>query len=264
MRLVPDDARVRGRRGECRAGCRGPTLQLGREEEVGQLGAAVGDLRVVALRGVALEHGAVATVMGDRGHRGDPRRRGGQQVRHEQPGQREVAEVVRAELQLEPVGGHAVLGRGHDAGVVDEEVEGPVEAVCQCVHRLLRGEVEPLDAGGARHAGPADPLGRGVTQVGVADREHDVGAVPGQLERLDVAEARVGPGDECGGPGEVADPVGCPAHGCSLWLGQRRVLPPQYASRGPAPSDPVPASVATGRVWRWSRWSRVRVARASR
>ena len=65
---------------------------------------------------------------------------------HQQAGQREVAEVVRAELQLETVGGLAPSGRGHHPGVVDEPVERPLEALGQRVHGLLRGEVEPLDA----------------------------------------------------------------------------------------------------------------------
>ena len=43
----------------------------------------------------------------------------------QQPGQGEVAQVVGRHLQLEAVGGLAV-GRAHDAGVVDEEVEAGV------------------------------------------------------------------------------------------------------------------------------------------
>jgi hypothetical protein len=40
-------------------------------------------------------------------------------------GQREVAQVVTAELQLETVGGGVALGWLHDAGVVDEDVDRP-------------------------------------------------------------------------------------------------------------------------------------------
>ncbi len=36
-----------------------------------------------------------------------------------------MAEVVGAELQLEPVGGGLPLGRGHHAGVVDQQVDRP-------------------------------------------------------------------------------------------------------------------------------------------
>ena len=92
---------------------------------------------------------------------------------------------------------------------------GPVEPLGQRVHRLLGGEVEPLDPDGARHAGGADPLGGRLTGIRVAHRQHDVGAVPGELERLDEADAGVGAGDQRRGAGQVADPVGGPAHGGS-------------------------------------------------
>ena len=154
------DARVGGGRGELRAGCRGAPLQLEREEQVGQLGAAVGDVGVVALRRVALEHLAVAGVVGDRRHRRDPGRRCLEQVRHQQPGEGEVAEVVGAELQLEAVVGLASPRRGHHAGVVDEEVEGALEPLGQGVHRLLRGQVELLDPRPCRVAPAARIRGR--------------------------------------------------------------------------------------------------------
>jgi hypothetical protein len=50
------------------------------------------------------------------------RLRAGEQALEEQPGQREVAELVGAELELESVGGLAARC-GHDARVVDERVD---------------------------------------------------------------------------------------------------------------------------------------------
>jgi hypothetical protein len=50
-----------------------------------------------------------------------------QQVQH-LPGEREVAEVVGAELQLEAVP-RGLLRRGHHAGVVDQQVDPRVRGV---------------------------------------------------------------------------------------------------------------------------------------
>ena len=53
--------------------------------------------------------------------------RRGQNEVEQQAGQREVAEVVHAELALEALRGLAV-GRRHDAGVVDQQVQAVVSA----------------------------------------------------------------------------------------------------------------------------------------
>ena len=50
---------------------------------------------------------------------------GGAQQRQQVSGQREVAQVIAAELQLETVGRGVALGRLHDAGVVDQDVDRP-------------------------------------------------------------------------------------------------------------------------------------------
>ena len=70
-----------------------------------------------------------------------------QQARQQQAGQREVAEVVGAELELVAVLGLAVLRRRHHPGVVDQQVERALEPVRERVHGRLRGEVELLDRG---------------------------------------------------------------------------------------------------------------------
>ena len=44
-------------------------------------------------------------------------------------GQREVAQVIASELELEPVGRRLAIGRLHDAGVVDQDVDGPALGV---------------------------------------------------------------------------------------------------------------------------------------
>ena len=61
-------------------------------------------------------------------------------MRQQQAGQREVAEVVGAELQLEAVGG-AARDR-HHAGVVDQDVEVALQLVGEPAHRREVGEVE--------------------------------------------------------------------------------------------------------------------------
>ena len=64
-------------------------------------------------------------VVGGAGDRDDARRRGVQQRGHQLRGEGPVAEMIDAELGLESVGG-ATLRRRHQAGVVDEDVDGSV------------------------------------------------------------------------------------------------------------------------------------------
>lgn len=56
-----------------------------------------------------------------------------------------MAEVVRSELQLEPVAGLATLGRRHDAGIVDQEIDTvvlPGELRGELSDEVQAGEIE--------------------------------------------------------------------------------------------------------------------------
>ena len=149
-------AGVGGERADGRARLVEPALELEREEQVGELGLPVGAPARVA---AALP---VEVVEVDRARCGARRRRrsttrsvtcGQQQV-----GQREVAEVVGAELHLEAVRG-ALLGHGHHAGVVDQDVEVALPGVGERAHGGEVGEVERADLGlaGDRRRRPPRP-----------------------------------------------------------------------------------------------------------
>ena len=118
----------------------------------------------------------------------------GQQVR----GQREVAEVVDAELHLEAVHG-AALGNRHHAGVVHQDVD-PVVGGERCGPRPRAPTRANRGRGGRprarRRMGLADALlgGRGLLLV--ARRHHDVRAGSGQRAGGLEAEASVGAGDD--------------------------------------------------------------------
>ena len=76
----------------------------------------------------------------------------------QQVGEREVAEVVGAELQLEAVGG-TLERRDHDAGVVDEQVELAVPRAGELAHGGEAREVElaNLDVAGHLRGGGLAP-----------------------------------------------------------------------------------------------------------
>ena len=101
-------------------------LELQGEQHVGRLRLPVRLPWLVLARVVV---GIVPTDPGDRwplrADVHDARWRASDQRRHEQVGEQEVAEVVRAELQLETID-RAVERRRHHAGVVDEEVDSIV------------------------------------------------------------------------------------------------------------------------------------------
>ena len=81
---------------------------------------------------------------------------GGQQPVEQQAGEGEVAEVVGAELHLEPVG-RLPAGDGHDAGVVDQDVEPVVSGGETGRERPHRGQIGQVERGhlhvGAGHLG---------------------------------------------------------------------------------------------------------------
>jgi hypothetical protein len=104
-------------------------------------------------------------------------------VVEQQAGQREVAEVVRADLRLEAVGG-ASLGDGHDAGVVDEQVEVALPGLGERADGREVREVEVAHLGRAGHR-----RRELLAAARVAHGEHDVGAHPGELARSDQADA---------------------------------------------------------------------------
>jgi hypothetical protein len=72
-------------------------------------------------------------------------------VLEQQVGEREVAEVVGAELQLEALRG-ASERRRHHAGVVDQQVELPVPRGGELAHRLEARQIELAYVGLAGHA----------------------------------------------------------------------------------------------------------------
>ena len=104
-----------------------PPLQFVGEQQVGELGLAVGadpavaglPLQVVEADSARAKRWPTLLTVTIR----EPAR--GQQAVEQQPGEREVAEVVGAELQLEAVLGRR-LRREHHAGVVDQQVDGVV------------------------------------------------------------------------------------------------------------------------------------------
>jgi hypothetical protein len=175
--------RHRDRRG---AAARESALQLEGEEEVGELALPIGPpgpvgalaLEVVEANAPDAVHGAA--------HGHHPRARGRQQQVQQEPGQREVAEVVGAELHLEAVGREGARDR-HDPGVVHQQVQGGValaEGVGEGAHggeaREVQGErLHRIRRG--REGG--DLLLGGARLLGIAAGQHHAGAAPRERPR---------------------------------------------------------------------------------
>ena len=130
-----------------RRGARGGELAAGARGRSGSSPASPGRRRATARtcpRGGGCRVDGAAHVMGGARDGDDPRRVGAQQRRHQQRGERPVAEVVDAELHLEAVD-RAALGDAHHAGVVDSRSIFSCAARIVCgrlAHRRLRAEVE--------------------------------------------------------------------------------------------------------------------------
>ena len=118
---------------------------------------------------VEVDRAGVMHPAGDRDHPGRRRR---QQRGQEQAGQREVPQVVRPELHLEPVGGQAA-GERHHPGVVHQDVQRAVPRAGEGPHRGQIGQVERSNLR-RRRAGsaPFDVGGRFRAARWVPDRQH--------------------------------------------------------------------------------------------
>jgi len=128
----------------------------------------------------------------------------------QQAGEREVAQVVGAELELEPVA-RGLLRRHHHAGVVDQQIDPlSLEPAGELAHRVEAAEIECEPAG----LGPAgfrlDLVRGGLTFVDAPGGDDHLGAVARQLERGDTTEPTVGAGHDRELAGLVGDVTGRP------------------------------------------------------
>ena len=125
-----------------------PTVELDRVEDVGGLRLPVRrHLRVLALLVVRVVPVDVRHRVAARAQHHDTRRRARDQQRQQAADEHEVAEVIRAEVQLEPVVGATERHR-HDPGVGDQQVERDratrANAVGEVPHARERAELEHL------------------------------------------------------------------------------------------------------------------------
>ena len=124
----------------------------------------------------------------------------------QQPGdERDVAEMVGAELQLETVRGGLAVRRGHDARVVDQQVDRtPIGAqrLGERADRVQAGQVEALQGDVRVRGCLADRRHRGLTFGGVADRQHELSARRGEPDRDLETDAVAAPGEDGAATGE--------------------------------------------------------------
>lgn len=139
------------------------------------------------------------------------------QLGHDQVGEEEVADVVDAEVHLQPLGRLAV-GHGGDGGVVDEQVDGVfvgVDLGGGGADLGLVGEVEGEDAGG-RAFGEGGGEGLGFLG-GAAGQDEESRGVRGEGGDEGGAEGAWGDaGDEYGLAGDVVGQVCCDLFGGSF------------------------------------------------
>ncbi len=183
-------------------------VELEGEHQVRRLRLRVGLGRVVALLPLQVVEFDAAHSGRRAAQRRDTGVVGGAKQRQQVAGQREVAEMVAAELQLESVGRGLAFGRLHDAGVVDQDVDRPafgVELLAERGDAGQRRKVEALDGQlGVGHLG-ADLLDGGFAFGAVADGHHHVGACGRQSGGEPEAEAGVRAGDDGELSGQVGD-----------------------------------------------------------
>jgi hypothetical protein len=117
------------------------------------------------------------------------------QVRKQQVAEREVAEVICSDLQLEAVG-RTPLGCSHDAGVVDQHTELSLPPVRESVYGGEIGKIQLANLAIARNG-----FCCGLALSDIAYGKHDMRASVRERPRCRQPDAAVGAGDDESAPG---------------------------------------------------------------
>ena len=215
-------AGVRGERPDRRPHRREPALQLQGEQQVGQLGLPV-RLPAPVRPALPVEVGQVDPTrpMRPGRHRDHPVG----DLRQQQVGQGERAEVVGPELALEAVGGPGERWR-HHAGVVDQHVDRLGRSRGEGLDRVQPGQVE------LAYADLTTDVGGGpLALADVADGQGDPGPGPGEHPGGLEADPAVASGDHHVPPGLVGDVVGGPVRSGHAAQLSRALQPPLLSVR---------------------------------
>src|SRR5690606_13634602 len=111
----------------------------------------------------------------------------------------EVAEVVGRHLQLETVRRSSALRRRHDGGVVDQYIEprqSTIQAFGQLAYRSQVGQIDGFELDARVGYLLADALNGFPPALDIARGDDDLGARPGQRQRILVAHAAGAAGDQ--------------------------------------------------------------------
>ena len=130
---------MRGHRDRVGTCGRESTLQLEREQQVGELALAIRAPRPIAARGLQVVEVDAPHPMGEAADVDDSRVGRAEQHRQQMSSQCHVPEMVRDELQLESVDG-LLVRRRHHTGVVHQQVEALELVTDLCRRRGDRGQ----------------------------------------------------------------------------------------------------------------------------
>lgn len=219
IELGPDHARVAAVDGD--ASVLKDRRQLAGEQDIGQLGLAVGAKELaVALFAHQILPVDAAKEMGRRADHHDAAGRALLEAIQQQVRKQKVTQMVDAQLLLVAVGGEGP-GTGHHPGIVDQQVQLGLlrlEALYKVPHRLqgsqVQGAVEQLLIVTAIH----DLQAGGLTASGIAAGHVDAGTTLGQLQDGLLADARVAAGDDYH---LAIDPIGLAVDGALDALAQQ-------------------------------------------
>lgn len=186
--------------GDCDClGGRQPSVQFIGEQQIGELGLCISAYRAVAVFPLQVIEADSAVSMRGAADGDHPGAWGAQQPVEQQTGQREVAKVIGAELEFEIVFGEMAGGDGHNAGVVDEDIDGVATVVEDLSELMNRSEISEIEREAFElsiRMFRANAVGGTVSLGEVAAGEDDVCAGGGEFFCDVEAGAGVGAGDD--------------------------------------------------------------------
>ena len=170
----------------------GAAVQFQREHQVGELGLAVCAAAVIRALGLQIAKVDAAAAMRDACYGNDTGGRRLQQRGDQQPGQREMPQMIGAELPLEPVGGYRTVGLQPQSGIVEQDVDprnGSSNAFGKRPDGSQAGQVQRADRHLCAGMNRSDARRTGFPAHRVAYSQYGFCAMAGQRKRGFVADA---------------------------------------------------------------------------
>ena len=173
-----------------------PPVKFQRKHQVRQLRLVIRIPRNILLLALQIVERNLPVAMRQGRHRHHPRVTGLQQVRNQQPRQREMPKMIRSKLPLKSVLRKFLGRQRHHSRIVDQDVERPGKLLRKASNRGQRSHIQIDGLGLRAWNSRLQPCERGHTLFSAAYAQQHMRSVTRQLQRRLIANTTVRASDQ--------------------------------------------------------------------